>query len=416
MTVQAEQFDASLADPPQDVLDRVFKQVMREYVCVEPYEFVARDQLTQEAFDILWRYVVKESSPGLPLAELGNSNEKLKAEFGDALIELFGLRWDALGRFELSEMGKDAEDPVWLVNNGFCDPTRTFVKNEETRVAKLLQGRCRLIFSVSIIDQMIERHLFTKLDEYEIDHWRDIPSKPGFGLGTPAQRAEFFKYIQPKLDRRCESDVIGWDWKVRWWMMKLEGETRVALSKQPANSAYARRVRNRLWCMARKVVALSDGRLYAQLNPGILPSGSKITSSAGSRMRRGVVLAVHETPFEGVEPAAEVPTSDSMGDDCNEDLQERAMERYAAIGFPLKMYERCVKEGRIRFEFCSHEFSPENVYPLNINKGTRKLLRKKPMKDDYEQWLAVWASHPEFERYRAVVDRVWWNPEKKTEN
>jgi hypothetical protein len=314
-------------------------------------------------------------------------------------------RLQCLASVEL-EKYPDAWDPIWLVKNGMCDPVRTFVKNEPHKIAKIREGRLRLIFSSSMIDQMVEMLISTRQDEYEIDHYLENPSKPGFGVGTDEQVSEFWNYMKPKLKDRAESDVIGWDWQVKPWMTKLEARVRIRLGE--FSQVLARICRNRFWCLSRTVIVLSDGRMFTRLKPGIWVSGCDMTSSSGSRMRIGLhcLIALDVNQIADAD-------GDAMGDDCNERFLENAHQKYRDRGFPLKMYQPCVgPDGIKRFEFCSHEFRDGVAKPLNIKKSVYRLLMNKPDLELYRQWRYVYRHADDIERYDDIVVRVWLGPDK----
>lgn len=376
--------------PSKEELGRLEKLVLERYPHVPPYACVQTGCVERRHVERVWKNVVPDSSPGLPFAELAQFNRDVWEKFREPLVDSVLERMALLARTPVLP-----SDPVELVKQGFCDPVRVFVKNEGHTVEKIETGRLRLIFSVSLIDQLVERLLFTPQDEEEIDNWRTVPSKPGFGLGNESQIQEFLSLMRDKIPRRAESDVIGWDWNVKLWMMEFEAHLRILLSHEAQDSYFARLTRARFHCLARSIFCLSDGRLFAQTKPCILKSGSKITSSSGSRMRSVFCWWVGAS------------TCDSQGDDCNEDYVEGAMERYAERGLPLKMYNKCMPEGaEFGFEFCSHKFNSVGGYNVRIAKGTHHLLSGAMDNEQLRAWYGMFARHPEFPRYRDVVERA----------
>jgi hypothetical protein len=291
------------------------------------------------------------------------------------------------------------DDPVYLVKCGFVDPVRVFVKNEPHTIEKLNEGRYRLIFSVSLVDNIIERLLFTPQNKNEISEYRTCPSKPGIGFGNEMQLEEMVYLVRAHIRDAAEADIRGWDWNVKEWMMKADAERRIRLSGQPSNSVFARMVRNRLFLMCRMLIATSTGRLFSKRVACFIPSGSYLTSSSGSFMRNLLVALI--CIQSGVKW-----WSVSMGDDCLEMFIANAEELYLRFGFALKMYRKC-EDG---FEFCSHKFDDHSGYLLSINKGTNRLLNNEMQFERLLQWKENFKNHPLFDLYNRVVCSVWQGP------
>lgn len=286
-----------------------------------------------------------------------------------------------------------------LVRKGFCDVVRLFVKNEPHSEAKVRSRRFRLISSVSLVDQVVERVLFSIQNNHEIANWKTIPSKPGIGLDTDDQIAAIWNSVVGYLSKGqlAQSDVTGWDFAVKGWLLDAEAVMRVRLANCPIDSPFGVAVRARYVCMKRKVFYLSDGRMLAQRVDGIQPSGSYTTGSSNSRERVLVSRIV------GASWAI------AMGDDCLEKFLSHASERYAAIGFPLKDYRLCVD----KFEFCSHEFVDEvTAIPVNWGKTLFRLLSKRYDADELSQFEHVVRAHPDaLNKLWWVANRVGWGPE-----
>jgi len=121
--------------------------------------------------------------------------------------------------------------PQQLVKMGWCDPVRLFVKQEPHKLIKVITKRFRLISSVSIVDQLVERVLFGVQNRKEIDSWQLIPSKPGIGL-TDEMARSVYNNVKMASNRfkMYEADVSGWDWSVQLWELLADAEIRVRLS------------------------------------------------------------------------------------------------------------------------------------------------------------------------------------------
>jgi len=257
-----------------------------------------------------------------------------------------------------------------LVQNGFCDPIRLFVKQEPHSEEKRANQRFRLIMSVSLVDQIIERLLFGSQNKEEIRRWMEVPSKPGMGL-SDVQLEQIWKEFSPLIGEAAQSDVQGWDWSVKAWELEADAEMRIALTNCPTQSMYAKCVRNRVRCLSLSVFSLSDGTLIEQLYAGIQKSGSYNTSSTNSRMRVLVARLI------GAKWAK------AMGDDCVEQYVVGAVEKYLTLGHVLKQYEPCCKES---FVFCSQLFSmtPSGISaePVNWARMFYRLLNQTKHKQE----------------------------------
>lgn len=306
--------------------------------------------------DIIRRmdFLNQKSSPGLPWAHLGETKGVLRQRYAHMIADAVLQRLERLQSMDLSIEW----DPRALIDHGLCDPIRLFVKNEPHSKEKANEKRWRLISSVSIVDELIERFLCSPQNEKEIDNWQDCPSKPGIGLSLDDQAQELFDSVLPHLSTAAEADVSGWDWSVKWWMFEMEIEARIRLCGASPASAFARLLKARIYCLARSVFSSSDGHLFMQTVPGVMKSGSYLTSSSNSRMR---VMAAY---LIGADWAI------AMGDDSLETSTPNAIERYAALGIKVKMFREC--QGS--FEFCSHRFVDGVAVPINWAKGLYRLL------------------------------------------
>lgn len=313
----------------------------------------------------------RDGSPGLPLAHEFSSKGEALDQAGERILLLVRCRMNLLTRVTPALLMRlNSRD---LVMYGLADPVRTFVKNEPHSAAKLAEGRTRLIFSISMVDEIIERLLCSDQNMAEIAQWDTIPSKPGMGLGTDEQAATLFADVERQCapgEQFLSTDVSGWDWSVQGWMFAVDLGRRKFLWERGLPRALRGQTRwysalsGRYRCLMNSVVVLSSGEAFAQATPGIMKSGSYLTSSTNSFTR--VALA----DLAGARWAV------AMGDDCLEALTEDTETRYAEYGFRLTDAAVCTLE--TGFEFCSHRFerSPLGVIarPLNVAKGLFRFL------------------------------------------
>jgi len=344
------------------------------------------------------------SSPGFQLGFLSASKGKLLEDHDEFLIEVVRERLDALQAIDLTAMDLK---PMELYERGLTDPIRMFVKNEPHSEEKIKAGRLRLIASVSMADEIIERLLCGAQNEAEISQWETCPSKPGIGF-SDAQTEKFVKSVKGKFKAdMAEADVSAWDWSVQEWMLAEEAELRIKLCDAPKGSAFARILRNRIYCLSRSVLVTSDGVVFEQTEYGygIMKSGSYLTSSSNSRMRN---FCAHLVGADD---------SDAMGDDSLETWVAEAIARYKALGIKVKFYK--IVNGK--FEFCSNEYDlsrdPPVAVPKNWHKGLFRLLSASATYELLVQFLHEYRHLPSLAEVKTLIlESGWISKANKTDD
>lgn len=336
---------------------------------------------------ILQSEVVMDSSPGVPYMRLARRNKDIvqSEELSSFVVRCVCARVRLLLRVEPEELA--AMLPSELVERGFADPIKIFIKSEPHKLQKIREGKLRIISNVSLVDQIIERLLSTPQNKLEIRRWATCPSKPGMGLNDSGLQ-ELYSTLQQKWRegaKLAESDVSGWDWSIPYWLLKMDAEARVRLANA-SNGPWAHLVRCRVEVLARKLFYLSDGQMWEQTVPGVQASGSFNTSSTNSRMRVMVGWV------EGQ------PWVMAMGDDDVEEEGEEVPD-YGRRGLRVKEYKECV-DGVV--EFCSTRFPGSwKGYPTQVGRMLFRLLSHSS---------AVLNQHPEFKAQ--FLQEVRHHPEK----
>lgn len=263
--------------------------------------------------------------------------------------------WAVVERIELlsrSDLSTSNLSPSELVRSGFCDPIRLFVKQEPHVKRKIKEGRFRLISSVSLVDQLVERMIFGPQNQLEIQCWKNIPSKPGMGLSLHEQAQSIWNELSANHRRSpaAEADISGFDWSVQDWELWSDLFVRIQLGD------FGRKLRilakSRFYCFMNSVFQLSDGTLIEQGKPGLMKSGSYCTSSTNSRIRNLM---------------AEIIGADwciAMGDDSVEGYVPNAAELYKRLGHTCKDYVPCEVNGDSlkSVNFCSHYLSQDKFW------------------------------------------------------
>lgn len=399
MRYQASRFQPGV-EPSEDVQEKMLNKILQEYPHTQVPLGFESEKLSVTRAQVLRALDACEgtSSPGLPWASICATNQEVKDKHADWLVDAVLQRLELLANFD-SSREDCACDPRWLVQEHLCDPVRLFIKQEPHTIKKDQEGRWRLISSVSLTDQVVERLLFQVQNEMEIDNWETCPSKPGIGLSLDEQASSLYNSVSGRLAGAESDDIEGWDFNVKEWQMRLEARARVALARASARSIFGRIVRARLWCLSRSVFVTSAGKMWYQTVAGWMKSGCYITSSGNSRMR--VVLAWVIGCLWCI----------AMGDDSVHHIAPGGFEKCQELGFRIKASRPCADGS---FEFCSHVFKrgPGGVVaqPLNWAKSAFRLLDGKPSAMKLEQFKFEYRHSPELPRLLGVIYRVWGDP------
>jgi hypothetical protein len=375
-------------EPPAEQVLAVRKRIVSLYPkTLEPYglhEGKFHKEIIRTRLEYHLERLPKDSKPGAPYTVLGNDNKDILVDHRDFILDAASQRLELLSTLDCSTMS-----PEDLVVCGCVDPVRLFIKGEPHSNRKVSQSRWRLIMAVSAVDQLVERILSDAQNKTEIANWKTIPSAPGVGLSDDKALRELYERIKSQPGELAEADVTGWDWSVKQWELLLEGEMRADLCDA---TPWLRRIfLNREYCVANAVYLLPDGTLVDKTVPGVQCSGRYNTSSGNSRLRVLIALLC------GADWAF------AMGDDCLENYQPDALEKYEALGHPLKMYNKRDKE----FEFCSLLFTPTVIHPVDGTKTLFNLIEQKEITPELlSQFQMEMRNHPRRHEFNDCVGRV----------
>jgi len=332
-----------------------------------------------------------KSSPGVPLIKLGSANSQVRETHAGLVVDAVIARLKRLTKVDPEELHEMS--PSELVANGFCDPIKIFVKNEfHDYETKIKTGRVRLISSVSLVDQIVERMLSARQNKAEKLVWRKIPSKCGIGF-SDADSNYMWESVSTR-GKNAESDISGFDWSVHYWELLADARIRIELNGADTTGAYARALYARVRCLASAVFHLPNGQMVAQTMPGLQKSGSFNTSPTNSRIR--VLMAF----IIGAQWAI------AAGDDCVEGYVDGAKDRYTALGRICKYYEPGDNQ---RFRFCSREYTALGSTPLGWQKGLANLLQSKDQtRDLYQDFVREYRDSPYFEYSQMLLEAAGW--------
>ena len=343
---------------------RLIEKALKTYPGTRPPKWAAGQEIDSALLREHIAWVVDHDlnstgNPGFPLNSISTEIGKLALAEREFLIDVVCYRVHILAKANLGEI------PVQLVEGGFADMVRLFVKNEPHANKKKLSKRWRLISSMSLVDQIIDKLLYSDQNKVEISLWEHLPSCPGIGF----EDADLVKFHDRVLksaggdyNNIGAGDVQGFDWSVREWELMDEALVRVALANA-FGTVFDTLVTNRTTCVCRSLFATEDGDVYAQTSGhyGVQKSGTVNTSSGNSRIR--VMLAW----LIGADWAY------AMGDDCLEQYTPDAAAKYEQYGHKLKFYEQCQNS----FSFCSQMWSKSGAIPEDFTKSLYKLLSNK---------------------------------------
>lgn len=343
------------------------QRVTMAYPRARPLEWNDDSVLMDLIRDVMNSAVNARSSPGLPLASLATTNAKLFTEHRSLVLNCVKQRLQLLADANPSELRRMSA--VDLVKGGYCDPIRVFIKNEPHGVEKVRQKRLRLISSISIVDQIIERILHTRQNQIEIDNWKNIPSKPGGSMNNDEDVKSFAREVFSQ-ENLVDIDISGFDWSVQGWELEFDIECRIRLAIDPSEQ-WINATRCRCICLSMGVFAFSDGVMVAQAEKALQKSGSYLTASGNSRIK--VALGYYVGANFVV----------AYGDDAVESYVDGAPEIYADLGHRVKEYNRCQGD---QITFCSSIIRRDGSWePGTWSKTLFRLLCQREV--PYELWV-----------------------------
>lgn len=301
--------------------------------------------------------VKPEASPGVPWSKFGIDNKTVLSTHRPLIIDAVRQRLCNLLNYDIDQLSA-----IDLVKGGFCDPVRVFVKNEPHKYDKIRTRRFRIISSVSLVDQIVERVLYAHCTKTEIKKYKDIPSQPGMGFVHEDNLEFYSKCVNEAGHLLASTDCKGFDWTVEAWELRAEALLTLRLHAQSVSLKYRKLLLNRNICVSRKIFQTSGGQLY-EAEDGIQPSGRFVTSFGNSHIR---VIDAVSTGTDFVR---------AMGDDTVEKAIgtfDEASRLYLKVGKILREYE--LFDGT--FEFCSHKYTKYGAYTLNDIKEFMRLCHR----------------------------------------
>lgn len=293
----------------------------------------------------------KEGGPGIPMFKFGSDKGQILQEHRPLVIDLVYRRIRLLRDTPHSDLLE--KSAIQLVSEGYVDIVKLFIKDEPHKKEKISNKRFRLIFSRSLIDEIVERVLFSELFDYFNARWTELSPSQGIGF-TDEMSLSLVAKISSVLDKLGElesNDISGWDFSVTYQLLSELAKIYIELLR--ADDDCSNVIRNVVLCVARKVMCTSDGKLYIFLQDGVMSSGCYMTGNGNSIIRS--FLATCVSIVLGARP--EQMFSKTMGDDCIEDRFGGAKRSEVYLKFGFRVTDTAVIESKSSgFSFCSHWF------------------------------------------------------------
>lgn len=350
--------------------------------------------------DVVWQALLArvemKSSPGYPYMLEYPNNAKLfgykagikvsqsfEAEI-KSMVEERIRRMLILGEVE-EEMGEFELIGIELVAHGLCDYSRVFQKKEMTKRTKIGRG----INSVSIVDQFIDRLLFTEQAEKEVENWKDNDCAAGIDIKNLHDTGFLFEKlneISRALSTAMESnDIQGYDeaWNLICWQL-LKAWGRAYWKKSGSPRWWMILFSARILCLQNPLFVLSDGTVIVKKYPhwlsgffGTLVFGSKVRNML-ARIKyvlgRGLTKGQADAIFNAI-----IKISEAMGDDCVEPKAGDSVEIYRSLGFVItdRFESLDPKENDLdlnEYHFCSQVITKYIAYPEAYTKSLGTLL------------------------------------------
>lgn len=263
---------------------------------------------------------------------------------------------------------------------GRPDPMKIFQKGEPHDLAKVADGRWRLIWCPSVEDQMVDRLLFGPWVDAEIDNVDRATSKSGW---TPIPEGYRMLHAQmPREDQCLAVDKSSWDWTCPWWVIQEYVEAKLE-QVRVLPQGYEMAVRTRMMYMFGPGcrVVWPDGVEIQQDGYGLMKSGFLLTlsiNSAGQLFQHAVVeLRAQFIPALRLLLLGTLLWA--MGDDSILYLSVAPLPAFVdAYVKELSTLGCLVKHAKVRREFAGFHIQRDSATPLYGDKHKFTLYWTKP--------------------------------------
>lgn len=282
------------------------------------------------------------------------------------------------------------------------DPLKLFIKDEPLTLAKLKDNRFRIIFCLSLEDQLVDHVLFDNMATAEIAQHSRTRSK----VGWSPYPSGFRNVYQTFGNQAAAVDKTAWDWTMPDWIIRAYFELRFSHCSLLYQLMVLKRF-NEVVGRACKV-DFPSGLRGTQLFWGLMKSGWLLTigmNSVAQSLQHD--LAVYRCRIPNWLIWA-------IGDDV---LMEKSTALYELA---LKTCGCIVKHCKVSREFAGMLYADDSIQPLYPDKhlanlSTVPVERLPEVADGLCAWyaLAKDTSHlgclPQYSRYSWRYLRLWAN-------
>lgn len=277
-----------------------------------------------------------------------------------------------------------------LIAVGLAALVQIMIKQEPHSKSKFAEERYRVISRVAAQVVMVERVLYGKTVDVNLEKWNEQPAKPGMGLDD-ASNVKLWDFVEARRTvKPAESnDVAAWDGSCPEEIH--EANTQVLVNVTHAWGPWENMIRNLEYLLQHAVFVLSNGEMYVlsrsgeerplsgALTPGVCKqlSGRFLTAFNNSNMRGLVNYTATDLELHGEVFGA------YMGDDA---VVDGSMKDYAKLG--LVVTDRRPSARGEPFDFCSHLYVGGPVaIPSNWGRTLYKLMSKPYSEAFFGQFL-----------------------------
>lgn len=254
------------------------------------------------------------------------------------------------------------------LKQGDCEPypLKMFIKEEPLSHKKLQEGRARIIFSLALEDQVVDKILFGAWHRAEEHNASVIPNKVGW---SPVPEGFWLvKRDFPLSDPEpLATDCSAFDWTFPAWTIPVILDQKLEQADE-YDPLYEKAVRSRVSEIMGKncTVRFPNGALYRQDFEGLMKSGWLLTISCNGWSQ----FLINALAWLRTHPDKLMPKMWTMGDDVilawsdqyDQDLFESNLNKTGII----------VKRGSRSREFAGFRFIPNKdqfyVDPLYVDK------------------------------------------------
>lgn len=351
-----------------------------------PPSLFNHDHVPPQSFIEACSHLVVDKHPGYPACRFSPTKGFILDD-EDLFLHLYTIVNVRI--FLLSMFSHVCATPEDFCSMGFADPSCVSIKHEVVKTGK----NGRILNSSSIVDELIERLLYTSFMEQFKDHRFETYS--AIGIGFTRRDADLMTMVVPLPS--ATSDVPNWDASMSTVEALLNVQTKLH-SYGDVPSFWANVMHCHEMAMMNKAFILSDGLVLVQTTSGGQNTGRFMTSGDNTqgRARRSYAVTLY----------AEVVHQDVLdynmicaGDDSDESPDPQRLDYYGELGFPLRDFE--INEDHV--SFCSHDWYPGRL-PVGqrFHKALYNLILNVTI--DFEQFYSFSLSFSRHPDYQAVVD------------